>query len=393
MPAFESLRPGAPLAVALVVGDFDMSGIGTVTHVEGSRVWGWGHPFLGLGACALPMYSAHIHAVYPRQTVSFKMGSPMHLVGTLDCDVSTGVSGVLGPGPNMIPVEASMQRDTSGPVRRYACQVAPHRSLFPHLVFGILTNCVDVEGELPEELTAELNLRIELEDQPPLVLHDVISGPALAGTRAPATLYTPITTMLQTLLSAPYEGIAITRITCATRFHSRRSTAEIESARLASDWYAPGDSVHASVILKPYRGSKQRVDVQLALPVELPDGEYTLQISDDATHVRLLLRDHPLLGLPQSRERLLEQQRLLCGVKRSHLVARLAIPGGGLAVEGQELSHLPASVAEQLSEVRRGSGTSQPLTTLVMAREETPYVLQGLHRLKFRVSRQKPRLP
>ena len=45
------LRPGGPLAVALVMGDFDLSGIGTVTHIEGGRVCGWGHPFLGLGTC------------------------------------------------------------------------------------------------------------------------------------------------------------------------------------------------------------------------------------------------------------------------------------------------------------------------------------------------------
>src|SRR5262249_42952856 len=31
------LEPGGPLAVALVMGDFDLSGIGTVTHIEGER--------------------------------------------------------------------------------------------------------------------------------------------------------------------------------------------------------------------------------------------------------------------------------------------------------------------------------------------------------------------
>ena len=38
------LEPGGPLAVALIMGDFDLSGIGTVTHIEGQRVYGWGHP-------------------------------------------------------------------------------------------------------------------------------------------------------------------------------------------------------------------------------------------------------------------------------------------------------------------------------------------------------------
>src|SRR5436305_6794800 len=49
------IEPGAALTVALVTGDFDVSGIGTVTHVEGKRVYGWGHPFFGVGNCEFPL--------------------------------------------------------------------------------------------------------------------------------------------------------------------------------------------------------------------------------------------------------------------------------------------------------------------------------------------------
>jgi len=49
------LEPGGPLAVSLIQGDFDLSGIGTVTHIEGNRVYGWGHPFMSLGDCYLPL--------------------------------------------------------------------------------------------------------------------------------------------------------------------------------------------------------------------------------------------------------------------------------------------------------------------------------------------------
>src|SRR5207249_1596488 len=64
------LQPGGPLAVALVQGDFDLSGIGTVTHIEGNRVYGWGHPFYSLGACELPLMTGYIHTIYPRDRKS-----------------------------------------------------------------------------------------------------------------------------------------------------------------------------------------------------------------------------------------------------------------------------------------------------------------------------------
>src|SRR5690349_18667726 len=55
------LEPGSPLSIGLVLGDFDLSGIGTVTHVEGNRVYGFGHPMMSLGACELPMMTGYIH--------------------------------------------------------------------------------------------------------------------------------------------------------------------------------------------------------------------------------------------------------------------------------------------------------------------------------------------
>src|SRR5262245_44989813 len=72
-----ALEPGGPLAISLIRGDFDLSGIGTVTHLDGDRVYGWGHPFMSLGDCDFPLMTGFIHAVYPRQTVSFKIGSPL----------------------------------------------------------------------------------------------------------------------------------------------------------------------------------------------------------------------------------------------------------------------------------------------------------------------------
>jgi len=49
-----ALQPGGVLSIGLITGDFDMSGLGTTTHIDGKRVYGWGHPMMGLGACDFP---------------------------------------------------------------------------------------------------------------------------------------------------------------------------------------------------------------------------------------------------------------------------------------------------------------------------------------------------
>src|SRR5262249_11226551 len=157
------LEIGGPLAVTLIRGDFDLSGIGTVTHIEGNRVYGWGHPFMSLGGCDLPLMTGYIHTLYPRQAISFKMGSPLRTVGVINADVSTCIAGWLGRKPDMIPLRTSVTIGENSKPRVFNVELVRQRALLGSLVFTALTNAVDMEGELPEELTADLEVRIELE--------------------------------------------------------------------------------------------------------------------------------------------------------------------------------------------------------------------------------------
>ena len=176
------LEPGSPLAVSLIRGDFDLSGIGTVTHVEGNRVYGWGHPFMGLGSCDFPLMSGYIITVYPRQTVSFKMGAPLKSLGVINADVSTCIAGWLGRKADMLPVRMTVALDPGSPPRTFNVEIARQTTLLPTLVFTALSNSVDMEGDLPEEMTADLQARIEIEGREPIVIKDTFSG--VSGTRA-----------------------------------------------------------------------------------------------------------------------------------------------------------------------------------------------------------------
>ncbi len=144
------LEPGSPLSVAMVTGDFDMSAIGTVTHVEGNRVYGFGHPMFGLGACEFPMMTGYIHTVYPRASVSMKMGSPLKTVGVLDTDVSTGIAGTLGAKPDMMPMHVKVRTGATPNRATYDVEIVRNPKLLPSLVQAVLANAVDTEGDLPD---------------------------------------------------------------------------------------------------------------------------------------------------------------------------------------------------------------------------------------------------
>jgi SpoIVB peptidase S55 len=379
------LEPGGPLAVSLISGDFDLSGIGTVTHIDGNRVYGWGHPFMSLGGCEFPLMTGWIHTIYPRQTVSFKMGSPLQTVGVINADVSTGIAGWIGRKPDLLPVRMTVALAPKGAARTFNVRVVRQRALLPTLVFTALTNSVDMEGELPEEMTADLTARIELEGHEPLVLKDTFSG--FTGGRAPAALYSPVAAVLQMLAYNPYQPVRVTRVECETEIESGRRTAEIEAVELNSDTFTPGETIKATVRLRPYKGEPRRVPVELKLPSDVSEGSYAATVCDDMTRARLALHDDPTLANPRSTRALLDAVQLQLGVKRTNLVLRVPIGATGVAVGGTSLPKLPASMVQVLGNGRRTG--AQPVGEALTARQPTDWVIQGTETVHFTVAARK----
>jgi hypothetical protein len=381
------LEPGAPLALAMITGDFDLSGIGTVTHVEGGRVYGWGHPFMGLGGCEFPAMTGYIHTVYPRQSVSFKMGSPLKTVGVINADVSTGIAGWLGRKPDMLPVRMTVTRRPDGHPKTFYVQTVRQRALLSALVYTALTNSVDMEGDLPEELTAELTARLDVEGHAPVVLKDTFSGPSYSGGRAPQALYSQVSSVIQLLTYNAYKPVRINKIECDTTLEPGRRSADVEAVELDSEVYSPGDTVRATAFLRPYKGQRRRVPVGLKLPADLPEGTYTALVCDDLTCARLDLRDNPNLNDPQDLEQVFAALKVQTAVKRTNLVLRVAVPAAGVALDGKSLPNLPPSMVHILGQSRRTG--ARAMGGALVARRATDWVVQGSETARFRVERNK----
>jgi hypothetical protein len=381
------LEPGGPLAVAMITGDFDLSGIGTVTHIEGNRVYGWGHPYFGSGSCEYPLMTGYIHTIYPRQSVSFKMGSPLRTVGVINADVSTCIAGWLDRKPDLIPLRMTVSCGADEAAKVFNCQVVRQRSLLPTLVYTALTNSVDMEGELPEELTADLECRIEVEGHEPVVIKDLYSGSGYSGGRAPQNLYNQIAHVISLLAYNSYKPIRINRVECATKIRTGRRTADIEAVELDSEAYSPGDTLRATVFLHPYKGPRQRVPLNLKLPVDLPEGTYTATVCDDLSNARSELRDNPTLNYPHDLDQVFESLHVQTSAKHTNLVVRVPINAVGVVLDGKPLPDLPPSMVQILGNSRRTG--AQTMGGALVSRQATPYVVQGSESVRFTVTKNK----
>jgi hypothetical protein len=108
----QTLQPGSSVAASLAGGDIEAGAVGTVTYVDGSTVWAFGHPLDGAGRRSLLLQDAYVYTVVnnpidSEQTTSYKLAAPGHDLGTLTNDAPSAVVGRLGALPERFPLRVS----------------------------------------------------------------------------------------------------------------------------------------------------------------------------------------------------------------------------------------------------------------------------------------------
>ncbi|HZW32993.1 MAG TPA: SpoIVB peptidase S55 domain-containing protein [Isosphaeraceae bacterium] len=379
------LVAGAPLSIGLVLGDFDLSGIGTVTHVEGNRVYGFGHPMFSLGACELPMMTGYIHTVYPRASVSMKMGSPLKVVGVIDTDVSTSVAGRIGPQPDLLPMSVRVKTSRYADDHTYRVRIVREPMLLPTLILSVLTNAIDTEGNLPDELTARFNATVRLKDREPISLSDTFSGPRYTGPMGAAALFSPVASLVNILVRNSMAPVRIEAIDCEVQIEPGRRVAVIESVRLVSDTVEPGHDLKALVTLKPHKGQRETLELALAIPADFPEGAHEAVFCDAANSIRRTFRNDPALMEPRDLEGVLRSLRVQTEPKRTAVYLHVPSPERGVSIQGQALPNLPGSVRAVFASKREVPVA--PIRSDMVQAAITSWVVEGMHTLRFTVAK------
>ncbi|MBO9535003.1 MAG: hypothetical protein J7513_18665 [Solirubrobacteraceae bacterium] len=141
-PAAGPLVGGSAVAVSQVTGDVNAGAIGTVTYVDGDRVWLFGHPYNGNGAARMMLQQASITTVIGSPAiadqVSYKLGTPGAAVGTVGFDGAFAVGGVLGPLPATIPTDVTVRNAAGAIVQTATTSVTDERAVRGGSTAGLL---------------------------------------------------------------------------------------------------------------------------------------------------------------------------------------------------------------------------------------------------------------
>ena len=268
-------KPGDAIGAVLVNGDFNVAATGTVTHIDGDKIYAFGHPFLDMGSVSFPMAKADIVTVMPSLASSFKLSNSGEVVGAFQQDRSTGIMGVLGTKADMIPVSVSVEG--SGPAQSYNVNIVRHPVLSPLILAmaadSVVANAQRAAGERTVLLESEIKLK---GFDTPIKLRE-----GWAGARARQAIPQYLAVVAGYVVSNEFRVADIESVKIRLRHDDDLRIAKLAEASIDSPvngGFHAGDVVKVRTVLKPYRGESFVETFEVKIPDDQPAGSAYLLV-------------------------------------------------------------------------------------------------------------------
>jgi hypothetical protein len=378
MPFDGPLKPGDAIGVTFVNGDFLLGGTGTVTHIDGDRVYAFGHPMYNIGPTQFPMTRAYVYTVLPSLFSSTKLSTTGEIIGTLLQDRATAIAGRLGPGPELMPVTLRLEPER-GASRTFSFGVVRDQLFGPLMTHSALLNTLASYERQYGTATFTVEGSAVIRNHGTVSFNNLFSGDSPSMSAA-----TYVIAPLAAIVTSDDERAEIERLDLTITSSEQSRTATIERAWIDDPRPRAGRTVPLKVLLRTYRGE----DELRTVPIQIPgnaSGALTIMVTDAA---RLAQAEQREARLPQQGRTLPQLIRQINnGRRNSTIYVRLLGSEAGAVVNGEVLPSLPPSVLAVL-EADRNGGSFNPLytTTLGEWTITTPHAVAGVRTLTVPVT-------
>lgn len=375
------VRPGDAVGMSFMRGDLEMGATGTITHIDGTRVYAFGHPFLNQGPTAMPMTRAQVIAVLPSLDASMKIAAMGPVIGRMTQDRATAVGGILGAGPDELAVTVTLESSRAD-TRRLQFHVLHDQSLTPLFAYVAILNSLTTYERQSGVTSVAAHGTVTFDGLGTLAIDDAFAGEQ-AVSQAAASAMTPIGVMATNTFRA-----ALPRTLDLTlRVSEAEDYATIERTWLDTTRPTLGGTHTLHVLLRHYRGGTEVVSLPITMPAQA-DGPVTVLVTDGPSLATLEQKElRP--AAPLTIEALFAQLRNTRSGNRIYVRVLTAAPG--TAAAGESLPSLPASVLAALDADK--SVTAAPLTRAVVGAwdRRQPRVVRGSRELTVTLRPVSPR--
>lgn len=288
----EPLQPGSAVSAILVRGDMDIAATCTVTYMDPERLLACGHPLLQYGMVDMPMTKAQILATLPSPMNAFKIVNATEPVGAFVQDRHTGIMGLFGRQPQMIPVTLNIH---GGPAdKQFHYEVLNNARLSPVAMMATVFNALRGMNEYGEETTYRLNGRISVNGYPDVALQNMYA-PIDGSTPGAALVAMSLGDRFSRIFDNPYERPNIKGVQLDVDLVKERRFARLENVHTDVSEARPGDEITVEAVLRPYRGERIVRQVRVHVPTSTSKGPLRILVSDGETLDRFR-RSAPMLN-------------------------------------------------------------------------------------------------
>jgi hypothetical protein len=337
------LEPGSMISVQLLSGYMSVGADGTITSIDGNRIYAFGHRFLDGGASDLPFARAEVLALLPNLSSSFKISTAREWMGAITEDRETAVSGLLGKRAAMAPLEIRVGMNV------YHMRMIEDRVMTPLVAQMAIFSTIDATERAIGPAAYTVRGHIDFEGGA-VRLDNVYSGDVAAAAFAALGVSTP----LGVALSSGFDALKLKGVTLEVGVVDRRRQLQIADA-VAPRLVRPGDEVELAVTFAGENGVETAKKVGYQVPVGAPAGPLYFTVSD-ATSTNML-EFQSAMGTPL---RAPSQVLGLLNAQRTNTKAYVRVwrAGSAYTIEGRDLPDPPPSVAMILARGQIGGAAA-----------------------------------
>lgn len=358
----KTLLPGSMISVGLLRGDLNVNADGAVTHIDGNRIYGFGHRFLSSGPTELPFMKASVIALLPNLATSFKISTAGELMGTIRQDRTTGIFGELAARPRMIPVELNVHSSRSGN-HQYRMEMVNDRFLSPFLLQIAVFSSIDATERALGPSTFQVRGAIQFGGGRPAVeLDNIYAGEANIAMNVALAAAAPMAYVMQ----SGFQDLRVDRIRLDILSLDEKKQLRLERAWASKREVRPGEQIEFAVALRGENGREVIKKVPFQAPSGIAPGVLNVTFAD-GNWMNLL--DYRGAGAREASSgaqlvRAINQLR-----RNSNLYVRVWRADRGFQLQGEQLPSPPASLKHVLSGPA-GSGVVSHTWTSTLAEME-----------------------
>lgn len=331
---------GGGLGVELARGDVSFMGLGTVTHVDGKKLCGFGHPMMEAGVSALPAAIGRVHWIFASDQHSSKIGESARSLGALVQDRQSAVVVDESAVAPTFPLSIEIRGADGIPKKKWNVEVAEERFMSSSLTASVLGSVVEASVNERRDVTWKLRSKLSVRGHGDIELEDfgvAVGGMPDAGEFA----HSKIARAVGEVLNNPWELTRVGGIETVLTVDYVRDLWRLRGVDVLDPVVDAGQSVHVRVHLTPFAGPEIVKIVEVNLPQELAGKDVELEVAPGYEVT-------PELAAPQTLDELLANSKHQSMLPRS-LVVQYRLPGQqGVAYKGHVADRLPSFALDAL---------------------------------------------